>query len=102
MGERGLTIALTDQGELQVDGELDMATAGLLETAITEVVGEERRIVLDLSGLEFIDSSGIRVLITAAKRSGQPLLLRHPDHQVRRVLDVALPTALAMNVWQLD
>jgi anti-anti-sigma factor len=57
--------------------------------------------VLDLTGLEFIDSSGIRVLITAAKKSGQPLLLRHPDHQVRRVLDIALPRAQPKDVWEL-
>jgi anti-anti-sigma factor len=51
-------------------GELDMSTAGQVRDAIAEV--RERgfdRIVLDLRGVTFIDSTGVRLLIRARAAS---------------------------------
>jgi anti-anti-sigma factor len=51
-------------------GELDMSTAGQVRDAIAEV--RERgfdRIVLDLRGITFIDSTGVRLLIRARAAS---------------------------------
>ena len=51
-------------------GELDLATAPTLETALTEAFAlESERVVLDLRELAFIDSSGLRTLLTARRRA---------------------------------
>ena len=51
-------------------GELDLATAPALEKALADAFdGDSARVVLDLRELEFIDSSGLRTLLTARRRS---------------------------------
>ena len=52
-------------------GELDIATVELLERALLEVErADSARIVLDLSGLSFIDSTGLRLLLDVNERCG--------------------------------
>src|ERR1700751_2448 len=71
-----------------VRGEVDMATATQLRDALTELVdGGATRIVLDCRGLEFLDSSGIGVLIAVRKRLGDggSLTLDAPPAHVRKV-----------------
>jgi anti-anti-sigma factor len=46
-------------------GELDLATAPEFEDAIAGAISAGRHVVLDLRALEFMDSSGVRVLVTA-------------------------------------
>src|SRR3954453_6381035 len=51
-------------------GELDLATAPALEEALGHAFdGGTDRVVLDLRELEFIDSSGLRTLLTARRQS---------------------------------
>jgi anti-anti-sigma factor len=73
---------------LAVIGELDMSNATVLKTAIASA-GAERggRLVFDLSGLRFIDSAGIAVLLEAAERVGS-VSVRDPAPPVRRVIEV--------------
>ena len=53
-------------------GELDLATAPALEAALSRAFEEgSDRVVLDLRELEFIDSSGLRTLLTARRRAEQ-------------------------------
>jgi anti-sigma B factor antagonist len=54
-------------------GELDLATAPALDGALSRAFGEadSGRVVLDLRELEFIDSSGLRTLLTARKRADE-------------------------------
>ena len=53
-------------------GELDLATAPALEDALERAFeGGSERVVLDLRELEFIDSSGLRTLLTARRRADQ-------------------------------
>jgi anti-anti-sigma factor len=56
---------------LTLRGELDLATAPDLEHLVTERVDAGREVVVDLRGLEFMDSSGIRVLVAAHTRAGR-------------------------------
>jgi anti-anti-sigma factor len=56
---------------LTLRGELDLATAPDLEHLVTERVDTGREVVVDLRGLEFMDSSGIRVLVAAHTRAGR-------------------------------
>jgi anti-sigma B factor antagonist len=74
-----------------VRGEIDMATAPQLRDLLNELVdGGSSRIVLDCRGLDFLDSSGIGVLIAVRKRLGDDgaLTLESPPAHVRKVLDL--------------
>ncbi|MFF8598070.1 STAS domain-containing protein [Streptomyces sp. NPDC015232] len=77
---------------LTVRGELDMETAGRLDGHLAEQFRQGRRsLVLDLSALGFMDSSGLNVLIRAvnrARESGGDLYLAAPTPAVRRILEI--------------
>ena len=70
-------------------GELDVADAASVVSALTGFAARERHVIVDLEGLEFIDSSGLHALVRArkhARRAGGDLLLAAPQQQVLRVL----------------
>src|SRR4029077_17086321 len=74
-----------------VRGEVDMATAPQLrDTLLALVDAGASRIVLDCRGLDFLDSSGIGVLIAVRKRLGDDgsLTLEAPPAHVRKVLEL--------------
>lgn len=75
---------------LAVSGELDLAAASSFETELNRVLATDaERIVLDLASLEFIDSTGLSVLVRAQQRaheSGRELGLVNPGPQVERLL----------------
>lgn len=56
---------------LSLIGELDIAVADGVEERLRAMREEGRRLRLDLSELEFIDSSGVRVLVLGIKHSRQ-------------------------------
>lgn len=75
-----------------VRGELDMNTAPELEAEIDRVPAEESvAVMLDLSDCEFIDSTGIALIVRTWQRvdgSGGRLVLCCVNHQVRRLLEI--------------
>jgi len=74
-----------------VRGEIDMATAPDLRATLDELVDDGvSRVVLDCRALEFLDSSGIGVLVAARKRLGDAgeLVIESPPAHVRKVLDI--------------
>lgn len=52
-----------------VEGELDVHTAPQLSAALEGVYGVGRSVVIDLSGVPFMDSTGLSVFVTALKRT---------------------------------
>ena len=75
-------------------GELDLSTAGEVEAAVLPVVRDGGHAVLDLRGLEFMDSSGVRVVVAAhaaAEEHGGrlTLVLGQDGSPVRRVLEIS-------------
>jgi anti-sigma B factor antagonist/stage II sporulation protein AA (anti-sigma F factor antagonist) len=77
-----------------LSGEIDLSNATALEHTINEAVPNDvRGLVLDLSALTYIDSSGIRLLLSLAgslRWRGQDLVLAVPEgSQCRRVLSIA-------------
>lgn len=55
---------------ISVSGEVDIATSPALDAAIATAVGEEtKQIVVDLSDVTFMDSSGLGVIVRGLKRS---------------------------------
>jgi anti-sigma B factor antagonist len=88
-----LAVRSEREGEAQIIelvGELDLDGAPRLEQALRDAeAGDASSIVVDLGGLEFIDSTGLRLLVMAAERSkdGRFSLLRGPK-QVHRVFEI--------------
>ncbi len=78
---------------LSVQGELDMATAETLWAQVQDVLEPPpNSLLLDLTDLDFIDSSGCRGLLRAARegqRVGVPVAIVVPptNGKVRRVLE---------------
>jgi anti-sigma B factor antagonist len=75
-----------------VRGEIDMQTAPKLEGAIDDVIAKGARLVtLDLEAVDFLDSSGLRVILAASNKltelDGQ-LLLEGASSAVERVLEL--------------
>jgi anti-anti-sigma factor len=81
-----------DRLVLALDGELDMASAPLLAEAVQEAhLTGTRTLVLDLHQLEFIDSTGLRIILSARKtcgERGQDLAVTRGSKQVERLLSV--------------
>lgn len=77
--------------EISVKGELDLAVADRLDAAITEVDQSYAGLVVGLGECEFIDSTGIAVIIRASQRfaaEGRRLVVCCPADQVERILDI--------------
>jgi anti-anti-sigma factor len=77
---------------LEVYGELDVHTAGLLESRIEDAESSSTpRLLVDLSGVDFMASAGLNVLVDAnvrASGNGHALaLLRPPDDVMHRILE---------------
>ena len=53
---------------LEITGRLDTTTAPNLESAINELLEDTKELVFDMSGVEYISSAGIRVLLGAHKK----------------------------------
>lgn len=87
--ENLLVITPTDDG-FAVEGEIDAHTAPSLAEAVADA--QRPKLSIDLSGVGFIDSSGLRVLIEAHRRAadaGGSLHLTRPSDSVRRLLAIS-------------
>ncbi len=83
---------LPDGGAVvHVEGELDMATAPELEETLV-ATGFDQRVVIDLTGCTFLDSSALRLLVAAvrdAEAAGGQLELVAPDPGILKVLEIS-------------
>ncbi|HEV2943835.1 MAG TPA: STAS domain-containing protein [Solirubrobacteraceae bacterium] len=77
---------------LRLDGELDLASVPLLESEVENAtLDNPATVVLDLRGLEFIDSTGLRAILSLDKRcadSGQTFALVRGSQQVQRLMNM--------------
>ncbi len=84
------TVSHADHVHLQVEGELDLATAPTLHEALVRAeAGDASLVVIDLTGTSFIDSTGLRTLLEADVRSradGNRLRIAGASDQARRLL----------------
>ena len=83
-----------DRGEavVAVWGELDMSTVPELSASLAEVLDQHPHdLTLDLAGVEFIDSTGLTLLVRASKQLKEhegTFHLTHPRPPIRRVLEI--------------
>jgi anti-anti-sigma factor len=78
--------------DVALSGELDIATADQLTDALEGLQpASGDRLIIDLSGVSFMDSTGLRVLIAAnrnAAASGYSLVIVTGDSPAKRVLEL--------------
>ena len=81
-----------DATVLSCQGRLNMVAASRLKSRVDEVIANgSPRIVVDLAGVEFIDSSGLGALVSGlktARQAGGDLRLARAGEQVRTVLSL--------------
>lgn len=80
----------SDRVILALDGELDMATAEQLQHA-TDGLDGQAMVVLDLEQLQFIDSTGLRSVLSVLEHCrdhGQEFAVTRGSQQVQRLLGV--------------
>lgn len=81
-----------DVHTLSLTGEIDLANVAEVEQELSRIEATDAEVILvDLAGVSFIDSTGIRALIAAAARSqaDHRLVLTRPTPAVLRVLRIA-------------
>jgi anti-sigma B factor antagonist len=73
----------------KVSGQLDASTENVLRTNLQQAINAGAdRLVVETSGLQFMDSSGLAVLLGAARNISH-LELRHPSDVIHRLITIA-------------
>jgi anti-sigma B factor antagonist len=90
-----LKVSTRSQGDhaiMSVTGEIDLYTApGLQKELMTALGGDQVKLIVDMSGVDFCDSTGMNVLLAAhryAREHGGELQLASPGSATRKVLQV--------------
>jgi anti-sigma B factor antagonist len=93
-GVPDLQMTVTKEGTetvLALLGDLDVYTSASLQECIVDLVhGVRPRIVVDLAGVDFVDSTGLGTLVGAlqrVRRAGGDLTVRSPTAAIRRVIE---------------
>ena len=78
---------------LLLSGELDLASAGVLDTAIAELCTDgAKQIILEMGDLEFMDSTGLRSVLVGQELcevNACELIIGEQSRQVERLFDVS-------------
>lgn len=81
-----------DTVSVKVEGEVDVSNAGELRDRLDQALASDAKtIVVDLSQVPYIDSTGIGVLVGTAHRAkdkGAEAIVSKPQHNVARVLSL--------------
>ena len=76
-----------------MEGEIDIATASRMIAALNEVLGDmEVPLVVDLTGVVFMDSTGLALLMNARRRAtrhGQGFAIVCPGGPISRLFEIA-------------
>ena len=99
--DRGLTVCSQRQGDrhlLALQGQLDLANEKALDQELRRVeANDAKQIILDLSRLDYMDSSGLRVILAAQSRASEDsdrLRLRRGPPAVQQVFDITQTACL--------
>ena len=57
-----------DETIIEIVGRLDTITAPMLDKTINEDIGDAKNLVLDVKGMEYISSAGLRILLATQKK----------------------------------
>ena len=79
---------------IEIVGRLDTITAPALDKTINEDIGDTKNLVLDVKGLEYISSAGLRVILNAQKKM-QKIGTMKVKNVCEEVMDVLEMTGFA-------
>lgn len=86
------SVADGDEAWLRAEGAVDLLTSTQLSDALRAAERDQPAVVdLDLSGLNFMDSSGVHLLLAAnrrARRAGRRFVVSNPSYPVQRLLSI--------------
>ena len=77
-------------GQFELAGEIDAHSAPMVSERVESAHGS--KLVLDLAGVTFMDSSGLRVIVQLhqqAQAGGPQLVITHASRPVIRLFDIA-------------
>jgi len=74
----GFAVRADSAGILWLTGEFDIAAIDEFQATVDAVLDAQREVVLDLSELTFLDSTGIRAFLIVAGKVGGGVVLRKP------------------------
>ena len=57
-----------DTATITVAGRLDTTTAPMLDKTVNEDINDVKNLILDIKGIDYISSAGLRVLLSAQKK----------------------------------
>ena len=77
-----------EETAIELVGRLDTTTAPALDKTINEDIGDTKNLILDLKGLEYISSAGLRVLLSAQKRMKNAMKLTNVCELVMEVFEM--------------
>jgi anti-sigma B factor antagonist len=87
------TLVKGDRVSIVLAGEIDFAACGAVTDALLTALDVHRMpVVLDLGEVTFIDSSGVRALLVAHRRSlerDRPIVVGATSHQARRIIELS-------------
>ena len=87
-----LSLVEVDESTVALDGEVDAHTAPTLAQRFESLPAGGGDVTLDLSGVGFMDSSGLRVIIELHQRAAaesRRLVLRSPGPAVARLIEIS-------------
>jgi anti-sigma B factor antagonist len=94
-------VRIDPQGRVVVGGDIDVVSAASIETALRQAEAQladaTDAVVIDVSGVRFIDSSGLRILLAASRRNERAdrrVVLRSPGSSVERLLGITGTAAM--------
>ena len=76
---------------LEITGRLDTTTSPNLESVINELSEDTKGLIFDMSGVEYISSAGIRILLGAYKKmnlAGRKIRIEKANDMVREVFEM--------------
>lgn len=90
------TTAENNTATIAIDGRLDTITSPELTAEIEKVAPANDKLILDVSGLEYISSAGVRALVTAHKRMTQKggFIVKSPNKNVLEIIKLTGLTAI--------
>jgi len=94
MDKQDFAVERSDAGDriiVSVRADVDLGTVDALSQALEQATRESGQVIIDMTDVTFLDSTGVRVLVEAyrsAQRNGGALYVRGARHWVARVLEV--------------
>nr|WP_294998049.1 STAS domain-containing protein [uncultured Methanobrevibacter sp.] len=77
---------------MSIEGRIDTITSQILDKEINEEFGNFDSLILDFTNLEYISSSGLRVLITAQKKLKEdsiPMIIKNVNDTINEIFKMS-------------